>query len=216
MRHDRPALIFDFGNVVARFDYARSCAILGSRLGLSGEQLLRKAQEAGLTALVQRYESGRMRGEDFSKAVCQLVGLDLPHGEFAEAWADIFWLNEPVARLVAWLNSRGYSLVLGSNTNEIHAAHFRHQFAETLDHFDHLVLSFEIGEIKPSAGFFQACARAAGRSPEDCIFIDDIEENIQSARALGMTGIRYDPRQHQVLPEELVRLGIEVPGEDRS
>ena len=34
-----------------------------------------------------------------------LSGLNLPYHEFVEAWQDIFWLNEPVARLIALLDA---------------------------------------------------------------------------------------------------------------
>ena len=78
--------------------------------------------------------------------------------------------------MIAGLKSAGYTLVLGSNTNDLHAAQFRRQFAETLAHFDRLVLSFEIGHIKPSAAFYLACAEAAGAEPADCVFIDDLVE----------------------------------------
>src|SRR5205823_3917086 len=132
------------------------------------------------------------------------------HDEFAAAWSDIFWLNEPVARLVASLKGRGYTLVLGSNTNDLHATHFRRLFAETLAHFDRVVLSYEVGHIKPSSAFYLACAEAAGAPPEDCVFIDDLPENVEGARAAGLTGVLY--RDHDTLLADLRQLGMEVPG----
>lgn len=210
---ERTAIIFDFGNVVAHFDYARSCEVLGEPHGLSGTHLLEKAKGAGLTPLVRRYERGELSDEEFSRETCRLLGVEVPHSEFETAWADIFWPNEPVARLVAALKGAGHPLVLGSNTNAIHADQFRRQFAGTLAHFDRLVLSFEIGHCKPSADFYLACARAADREPGDCLFIDDLEENIQGAREIGMPGIHYDPSQHGALLDELERRGIAVPRE---
>ena len=187
----RPALIFDFGNVVAFFDYTRACESLGPRLGLSGAAFLRRVRERGLTPVLQNYERGEIRCEEFSRSVCALAGLDLPHAEFAAAWSDIFWLNEPVADLVRDLKARGYPLVLGSNTNALHAAQFRRQFAATLAHFDRLVLSHEVGQIKPSAGFYHACAAAASVAPGDCVFIDDLAENVAGANAAGLSGVHF-------------------------
>jgi putative hydrolase of the HAD superfamily len=204
-----PALIFDFGNVVAHFDYTRAAERVGRPLGISGEELLARVRAKGFTDLVRRYESGNMAAEAFSRAVCELVGADLTHDEFAAAWSDIFWLNEPVARLVGELKAKGYTLVLGSNTNDLHAARFRRQFAEVLAHFDRLVLSFEVGHIKPSAPFYLACAEAAGAEPGDCVFIDDLPENVEGARAAGLTGLLYsDPT---ALRADLQGLGLDVP-----
>ena len=70
----RPALIFDFGNVLAFFDYGRIGAILGRPLGLSGEEFLERARNAGFTSLLQRYESGAMTSEEFGRAVGKLMG----------------------------------------------------------------------------------------------------------------------------------------------
>ena len=205
----RPALIFDFGNVVAFFDYRRACAHFGQRLGLTGEAFLERVRGLGFSSLVQEYESGKLTAEEFSKAVGGLAGLDLTHEEFVTAWSDIFWLNEPVARLIERLKGLGYTLVLGSNTNDLHATHFRRQFAATLAHFDRLVLSYEVGHIKPASAFYLACAEAAGAPPCDCVFIDDLPENVEGARASGLSGILY--QDVPTLLRDLRAAGVAVP-----
>lgn len=204
----RPALIFDFGNVVAHFDYARACAVLGQAHGLTGPELLERARARGLNPLVRAFESGQITAEAFSRRACRLIGLDVSHAEFAAAWADIFWANEPIASLIADLKQRGYPLVLGSNTNDLHAAQFRHQFAATLAHFDRLVLSHEIGHLKPSPEFYQACVIAAGAVPGDCVFIDDLPENVEGARAAGLSCLCY--RTVPALVADLEALGVVV------
>jgi putative hydrolase of the HAD superfamily len=151
-----------------------------------------------------------MSGEAFSREVCTLLGLEITHLEFAQAWADIFWLNEPLAGVIADLKARGYPLILGSNTNDLHAAQFRRQFAATLEHFDRLILSYEIGHIKPSPAFYQACARAAGVPAAECVFIDDLSENVDGARATGMNAVLY--RDVPSLLDALRGLGVEVDG----
>ena len=205
----QPALIFDFGNVLAFFDYSKACRTFGSRLGLSGEAFLERLTSLGFSTLVQRYESGQATAEEFSRGVCALAGLDVSHDEFVTAWSDIFWLNEPVARLVAFLKGRGYTLVLGSNTNDLHATHYRRQFADELAHFDRLVLSYEIGHIKPSPVFYLECTRAAGLPPGQCVFIDDLAENVQGAKEAGLQALHY--RDADSLLPELAALGVEVP-----
>jgi len=201
------ALIFDFGNVVAHFDYGKACAVLGSRLGLSGEAFRERVEAAGLVPLAHRYECGKLTAEAFSEAMCGGVGLKITHAEFASAWSDIFWLNEPVARLVASLKANGYVLVLGSNTNDLHAAHFRRQFAGTMAHFDRQVLSYEVGHAKPAAEFYRACIAAAGAPPEACVFIDDMPENVAGARAAGIAALVY--RDEPTLRYDLRQLGVE-------
>jgi glucose-1-phosphatase len=204
----RPALIFDFGNVVAFFDFTRACDRWGPGVGLSGQALLERVRGAGFTPLLQDYERGAMVSHDFARAFCELAGLSVAFEDFAPAWSDIFRLNEPVAGLVGRLKGEGYTLVLGSNTNELHATRFRDQFAETLRHFDALVLSYEVRHIKPSAGFYLACATAAGAEPAECVFIDDMPENVEGARSAGLSGVLY--RDTPDLIRELHGLGVEV------
>lgn len=203
-----PALIFDFGNVIAFFDYTLICNTLGRHVGLSGEQFLERAKAAGFTPLLQRYESGKITSEDFARAVCELLDFELSHPEFHAAWADMFWLNEPVAKLVAELKNQGYTLVLGSNTNEMHANHYQRQFREELAPFERLMFSHEVGHIKPNAEFYLACAQATGAEPADCIFIDDMPENVEGAKAAGLQSLLFV--DEPTLRSDLRRLGIEI------
>lgn len=204
----QPALIFDFGNVVAHFDYGRAAARLGAHAGLSGEDVLARLPGFGFPDLLKQYESGKTPAEQFGRAVGAGLGIEIGHDEFAAAWADIFDLNPSVADLIAELKAKGYRLILGSNTNDLHAAHFRHQFDATLAHFDHLILSYEVGHNKPAAEFYRACVAAAGLPADRCVFIDDLPENVEGARACGLRGILY--RETPALRAELVSIGVEV------
>jgi len=205
-----PALVFDFGNVVAYFDYARACGEFGRRVGLSGEAFLQRLRDRGLAGAVARFESGECPPEEFAGAVAAMAGLVIPYQEFAAAWSDIFWANEPLAGIIGGLKARGYTLVLGSNTNALHAAQFRRQFPETLGHFDRLVLSHEVGRMKPSPVFYRACAAAAGAPAAACAFIDDLPENVRGARDAGLAGVLY--RDPEALLTDLAALGVDTAG----
>jgi len=204
-----PVLIFDFGNVISFFDYMIICDRFGKRLGLSAEEFRTLAEERGMTGLLAEFERGAMSAQEFSRETQKRVGLDIPFEDFAADWQDIFQLNDSVADLIPGLKRRGHTLVLGSNTNAIHAPFYRRRFRETLDHFDHFVYSHEVFFMKPARGFFEACARVASAPPESCLFIDDIEENIEGARAAGLTGLVY--RDTPTLIAELREHGVECP-----
>jgi glucose-1-phosphatase len=158
---------------------------------VSADAFRKRLVERGFAQLLGRFESGKMGPEEFAEEITVLSGLSLPYREFVDAWQDIFWLNEPVARLIERLDSQGYTLVLGSNTNVLHSTHFRRQFASTLDRFDHLVLSHQVGHIKPSAEFYQACVAAARLAAASCVFVDDLQENVEGAQKAGLVGLLY-------------------------
>ena len=137
------------------------------------------------------------------------AGLSLPYEQFVRAWEDIFWLNEPVARLIQWLDERGYTLILGSNTNILHAPYFRRKLAGTLDRFDSFVLSYEVHAFKPERKFYEACVTAAGVPTSSCVFVDDLFANVEGARRAGLEAVQYVDTTSLVAA--LRRFGVEVP-----
>ncbi len=204
-----PVLMFDFGNVVGFFDYSAMFHRFGERLGLSAQQFESKLYERGAAQLGREFEIGRLTAEEFARQVTELAGLEMSFEEFETHWPDIFTLNEPVARLVAALKERGYTLLLGSNTNVLHARFYRRRFEQCSAPFDHFVFSYEIGELKPSAAFFQVCVELAGVPAGSCIFIDDALPNVEGARAAGLQAVHYHDTPSLIA--ELRRLGVEAP-----
>jgi putative hydrolase of the HAD superfamily len=72
--------------------------------------------------------------------------------------------------------------------------------------FDAFLVSAYIGLRKPEAAFFQCALDISQRTPGQCVFIDDREENVAAARELGIRGIRMEtPRQ---VIAELGQMGI--------
>ena len=138
-----PVLMFDFGNVVGLFDYSQMYSRFGPRLGMPAAEL-RSVVRRRASPSWPGNSSGEIHPEEFMRTVIGLAGLEMSHDEFEAGWVDIFTLNEPVARLIAGLKRQGYTLVLGSNTNILHARFYRQLYAETLDHFDHFVFSYEV------------------------------------------------------------------------
>lgn len=180
-------IVFDFGGVVGSFDHRLTTKRLADHSGLSLEEL--HAHLFG-SALEDAYESGRIGTKEFLQRLGETCQLTCSEEIVATAWADIFWPNEEVCALLPRLKPR-YRLLLGSNTNELHARQFLTQFAEWLVPFDALVLSYQIGVRKPKAGFFEHCIRRAGCTPSECLFIDDLPANVAGARACGWQGIVY-------------------------
>ena len=206
-----PALIFDFGNVVGYFDHGRAYESLAAKLGLEAELLKRRARAQGALELFREFECGRINPFDFAQQIMRIAGFNLPYEDFVQGWADIFWPDETVVALVPRLKARGYRMILGSNTNILHATHYRRQFAETLTHFDRLIFSYEVGCMKPDRRFYLACVEAAGVPAESCVFIDDAEENVQGALRAGLRALAYTDTE--VLLAGLRDMGVEVDTE---
>ncbi len=72
--------------------------------------------------------------------------------------------------------------------------------------FDAYLVSAYIRLRKPEAAFFRCALDIAQREPEECVFIDDREENLEGARKLGIRGIRMESPEQVIA--ELGRLGV--------
>jgi FMN phosphatase YigB (HAD superfamily) len=180
-------IVFDFGQVIGFFDYGITTGRLARHSHLSADEI-RTFLYGG--ELEDAYESGRISSAEFLRRVREGCGLTCADDALTDAYADMFWPNEEVCALVPRLKPR-FRLLLGSNTTELHSRQFVPQFAETLRHFDALVLSHEVGARKPRPEFFRHAQRLAGCAAEECLFIDDMPANVAGARALGWQGIVY-------------------------
>jgi putative hydrolase of the HAD superfamily len=104
----------------------------------------------------------------------------------------------PMQEAVQVIRAAGLRTALLSNSWGM-ADYPRHLFPGM---FDVVVISGECGMRKPEERIFQHAVGLLGLDPADCVFIDDIEVNIQAAEAIGMTTIlHHDP------PATLARLG---------
>lgn len=197
-------VIFDFGNVVAFFDHWKTLDKLVPFTEMSGKEMY---ETVYVGRLEDDFEAGRIGADAFLDLFIERCGLRCDRAFLAAACADIFEPNPEVCGLIERLHGN-VRLVLGSNTNPVHAAHFTKQYRDVLRRFDGLVLSHEVGARKPHAPFFAACHRLAAGRPDECVFVDDLPANIAGAEAFGFRGIVYRPGEN--LEGALRSLGVGV------
>jgi FMN phosphatase YigB (HAD superfamily) len=196
------AVIFDLGRVIVPFDFQRGYTALESLCGIPAAEIpLRIAA----TGLVPRFERGEMEPHDFVREFSGHLGLKLPYADFCDIWCSIF-LTEPLIpeSLLAGLRAN-YRLLLLSNTNAIHFDMIREAFP-LLRQFDTLILSYEVGAMKPSPQIYRRAIAEAGCRPEECFFTDDILEYVEGARREGMDAVQFHSAGQ--IEEELKKRGV--------
>lgn len=73
------------------------------------------------------------------------------------------------------------------------------------DAFHHIIISAEVGLMKPGPGIYQLALETIGCAPEETVFIDDSIDNVEGARGVGIHGILFtDPRQAITSLNELI------------
>jgi FMN phosphatase YigB (HAD superfamily) len=180
------AVIFDLGRVLVDFDFGRGYRALEGLCPYGAQEIPKRLSGCGL---VERFETGLMGPEEFVAAFSKQLDLEIDYPKFCEIWSSIF--TDPLVpeSLVASLRQK-YRVVLLSNTNAIHFEMLRPKLA-ALDHFDAMVLSYEVKAMKPRPEIYQAAIEQAGCRPEECFYTDDIAAYIEAARALGIDGVQF-------------------------
>ena len=89
--------------------------------------------------------------------------------------------------LIRDLRGRGVRTALLSNSWGP-SGYPRHDFPEL---FDAVVISGEVGMRKPEPRIFRHAAALLDLQPEHCVFVDDVEANVNAAIGCGMTGVHH-------------------------
>lgn len=180
-------IFFDLGNVIIPFDFRRAYTRLQP---LCNYPVTEIPQRMRGTDLVSRFESGQIAPEQFVKDFCAVLDLRISYDEFCDLWTSVF-LPEPLIQESLLANlARRHPLMLLSNTNPIHF-HMIQANYPLLRHFDHCVLSYEVGALKPSEQIFAAAIAQAGCEAGECFFTDDLAVNVEAARKHGMDAVQF-------------------------
>ena len=104
------------------------------------------------------------------------------------------------------LKSKGYQVLYLSNFN--HPAHT--QCTEALDFLPHMdggILSYQDLVIKPEPAIYELLINRYNLIPEECVFMDDLQANIEGAAKFGIHTILFKNQADAI--EELKKLGVE-------
>jgi epoxide hydrolase-like predicted phosphatase len=187
------AVIFDFGNVICRFDvrlFVERISRLTSTPLSTLQGILHQSFDLG-----REYETGLITSDEFYRKVSDRYGLSVSKERFVREFTDIFTPIPSTLTLVRKLKPF-YKLGLLSNTNEWHFEHAIKK-VEVFPLFDAVTVSFQVRAMKPAEKMYRDILAKLQVTPEECIYIDDVRENVEVARHLGMFSIHY------TAPEEL-------------
>lgn len=190
-------LLFDLGGVV--MDIRRQNCIEAFRdLGMEHpENFLGEYVQAGPFKGV---ESGELSPRQFYDVMRPYLRPGTSDSEIRQAFCR-FLIGIPEHRLNALraLRSKGYGVYLLSNTNPVMwnskiAEEFRQQGEEGPEaYFDGMVTSFEAKVMKPDPGIFTYAAATLGIKPEETLFLDDSQANLDAAARLGFHTLLVAP-----------------------
>jgi putative hydrolase of the HAD superfamily len=196
------AVISDLGKVVLCFDNRIFYRKMTAYCSLSIEDIRHVVHKS--LEFVELFDLGRLTPGEFYERVIAKLGAQVGYDDFMAAYVDVFSVNPPVLEIMQKLRNK-YRLVLVSNVDIVRFGFIRTKFPEIMM-FDDYVLSYEVGVMKPDPKIYRVALEKAGTEPAESVFIDDMEENVEGARALGLPAIHYRPGTD--LGMELRSLGL--------
>lgn len=190
------AVLFDIGGVLVRTEDPAPRQRLAQRYGLSREALENLVFGSPVSRAAER-------GEASEEDVWRFVQRSLHFNEAALAeFRCEFWAGDRLDHtLVGWLATTRSRFRTGLLTNcwSREPLAFYSTLLGLPDDYlaravDAVVSSAQVGVRKPHPRIFEAILQALDVPPGESIFVDDFLENVEGARALGMTGIHFRNR----------------------
>jgi HAD superfamily hydrolase (TIGR01509 family) len=198
------ALLFDLGKVLIDFNFETGVQALHACCSISRHRFEEVLWDENW---IRRYERGEISTRQFHEYLCKTADLKMALPDFCETWSSVFLPDLIVSEELIAALKRKYRLILVSNTNEGHFEFIRSRY-RIVDYFDRLVLSYEVGSLKPDRRIFEHAIAAANYPARALFFTDDREENIHAARELGIRAHQFKSEAGLVLA--LQDAGIEI------
>ncbi|MDA3958995.1 HAD family phosphatase [Oceanispirochaeta sp.] len=188
--------IFDMVGVLVRnFDVLPRIASL---LGLTQESLIQSIRDDFMPLM-----EGTLSGREFWTRFSQKSGIALP--EQGNLLIDLYSpsLDGDTGNLIRRL--KGYCpVVCGTNTMREHYDY--HLEKGDYRVFDSVYASHLMGVAKPKSAFYQWILDREKVRPEEAVFADDLLENIETARSLGIHSFLYT--EADAFEDDLARSGL--------
>lgn len=160
------------------------------------------SQHAVLRDVILASDYGYINHDEFLQQASSLTGRT-PQ-ELERAFSSAHQRNDDLLAAIRRFRS-DYKIGLLSNVG-VHVIERLFTSIERSELFDAVVLSSDVSVVKPHPEMYELIAQKLAVPAKDCIMIDDIEDNVRGAEAVGMKAVQFFTTD-QVLQalEELTR-----------
>jgi putative hydrolase of the HAD superfamily len=195
------------------FDYGMVLSSVPEELHWQQLERVLSAEQSGFQAAYWKYRDAYDRGALSAQTYWESVARDLDKPIDAEVLralidADTAVWTQPNVEMMEWaarLNRAGIKTGILSNIGDAMELGVLGRFP-ALTEFTHHTFSHRLGIAKPDVGIYRHAVEGLGVLAGEILFVDDREENIVAARAVGMVAVQY--LGHGGFVEEMERLGL--------
>jgi putative hydrolase of the HAD superfamily len=190
------AIVSDFGGVLTTPLFA-AFAAFQDEVGISPENL-GKAMRVGLAEgedlPLFRLERGEISEDEFIERLEDGLESILGHRPHLHHFRQKFWgalhPNEEMIALMHELKASGLKMAMLTNNVREWEPLWRSMLPVD-EIFEEIVDSAFVGCRKPEARIYELTLERIGMPAEACLFIDDLEPNIEGAEAAGMSAVHF-------------------------
>lgn len=153
------------------------------------------------------FKRGELTEDQFWNLARQELNINLSNQQIFDLIYSSYQVNRNVVDTVKKLRTLGIKTCICTNNfpTRINACNQKFNF---LSDFDVHVFSYQVGAIKPDPKIFQALIDQSGCLPSEIVFADDKQENVDSAKSLGINAFLYTGFDNFV--SELKTLGVDL------
>lgn len=173
------AVLLDIGNVLLKINWNNSLKFLK----LSPSEIER-FMNLGQSELFHHYEAGLLSCDEFRKELNLYIKKEITLNDFHNIWCACFNGEMEGQREILWKASEKVPLYTLSNTNESHYQYFKN--FDLFQPFTELLTSHKFKCRKPNPEIYLKAIERLNFPADQILFIDDLEENLESARKLGI------------------------------
>lgn len=180
------AVFFDFGGVLYkipnRASTQRWLRLFGTHDHGALEMLSSSVRES---ELVMNIMTGKLLEQHAWDHLAQTIGLHPAiFALFRKSSYSARRLDKAMAQYFANLRPRFRTAILTNAGTDFRGTFLRIYGLEKLA--DQVIISAEVGLAKPDPAIYHLAAERMQVSPDECVFVDDMLENVEAAREVGM------------------------------
>ena len=154
--------------------------------------LKRGLADENLKNIFEEYDLGKISEDDVLSYFLKYDGVTSTREELRKDIDSYLKLDVKLADVILKLKNKGFKTMLLSNSNY---AFFKRMVYPTYPQFKNLfnkiIISSEIGMTKPGKDIYLYALDKIASKPEESLFIDDSQTNVDSAVNLGINGFLY-------------------------
>ena len=188
-------LLFDLGGVIINLDRQRCVDALTALGDEKADEMLDLSVQRGT---LMDLEEGKISPSDFFKRMRQKIGKAVSDEEIVHALNELL-IGIPLDRLTLLRKLRQrFNVMMLSNTNPIMfdtkiAECFAQEGLSITDYFDDVYLSYRFKSCKPDIAIFKKVIELSRIVPQETLFFDDSQKNLDAAASLGFKTFLVTP-----------------------